>query len=118
MWTQSSCCSTYFCYTVLLVRVLQVRVDHNPKWYRWILVVNVAVHSLPARRTGYCNITIDKPQLRLRPKNIFNNTHHVHIGVELTPEPFWCQRRHDANVLRRFALVPLLELFADVDICV
>jgi hypothetical protein len=81
-------------------------------------VVDIAVHSLPARRTWYRNIAIDESQLWLWPKDVLNNAHHVYVCVELTPQPFGCQRRHNTDVLRCFALVPLLELLADVDACI
>lgn len=73
------------------------------------------MHSLPARRTWYRNIAIDEAQFWLWTKDVLNDTHHVYIGVELSPQPFGCQRRYNADILRCFALVPLLEFFANVN---
>jgi hypothetical protein len=81
-------------------------------------VVDIAVHSLPAGCARDRDVAVDETQLRLRPKYVLDNTHHVHIGVEFASQPFGCQGWHHADVLGGFTLVPLLELLADVDTCV
>lgn len=105
----------YFCDTILLVRVLQVCVDNDPKWYRREIVIYVAMNCLSACRTRHGDVAVDESELWLRTKDVLNDTHRMHIGIELAAQPLGCEWRYDADISCRFALIPLLELLSNID---